>query len=126
MKDATRGLREEWMEGNYLRLMPGLSLEDRTNWYASSRWRRVIWSVLVIWSELEIIFSLLLLLLHRCKSQVQLYFHLSSQFFISFIQLYPRIFFPCHMTIFSKIAIQVLNLVPDTKAEQIQQVCQEK
>ena len=34
------------MEGNYLRLMPGLSLEDRTNWYASSRWRRVIWSVL--------------------------------------------------------------------------------
>ena len=33
------------MEGNYLRLMPGLSLEDRTNWYASSRWRRVIWSV---------------------------------------------------------------------------------
>ena len=30
MKGATRGLREKWMEGNYLRLMPGLSLEDRT------------------------------------------------------------------------------------------------
>ena len=27
-KGATRGLREGWMEGNYLRLMPGLSLED--------------------------------------------------------------------------------------------------
>ena len=25
MKGATRGLREGWMEGNYLRLMPGLS-----------------------------------------------------------------------------------------------------
>ena len=32
MKGATRGLREGWMEGNYLRLMPGMSLEDRTNW----------------------------------------------------------------------------------------------
>ena len=36
MKDATRGLQEEWIEGNlkgnYLRLMPGLCLEDRTNW----------------------------------------------------------------------------------------------
>ena len=32
MKGATRGLREGWKEGNYLRLMPGLSLEDRTNW----------------------------------------------------------------------------------------------
>ena len=31
-KGATRGLQEGWMEGNYLRLMPGLSLEDRTNW----------------------------------------------------------------------------------------------
>ena len=50
LKGATRGLREESMEGNlkgdYLRLMPGLCLEDRTNWYASSRWRRVIWLVL--------------------------------------------------------------------------------
>ena len=44
--------RDGWMEGNYLRLMPGLSIEDRTNWYASSRWRRVIWSVLAgrLWS----------------------------------------------------------------------------
>ena len=32
IKGATRGLREGWMKGNYLRLMPGLSLEDRTNW----------------------------------------------------------------------------------------------
>ena len=32
MKGVTRGLREGWMEGNYLRLMPGLSLEDRMNW----------------------------------------------------------------------------------------------
>ena len=32
MKGATRGLQEGWKEGNYLRLMPGLSLEDRTNW----------------------------------------------------------------------------------------------
>ena len=31
MKGATRELREGWLEGNYLRLMPGLSLEDRTN-----------------------------------------------------------------------------------------------
>ena len=50
LKGATRGLREEWMEGNlkgdYLRLIPGLCLEDRTNWYASSRWQRVIWLVL--------------------------------------------------------------------------------
>ena len=30
MKGATRGLGEGWMEGNYLRLMPGLRLEDRT------------------------------------------------------------------------------------------------
>jgi hypothetical protein len=47
LKDATRGLREEWMEGNvkgdYLRLNPGLCPEDRMNWYASSRWQRVIW-----------------------------------------------------------------------------------
>jgi len=33
MKGATRGLREGWMKENYLRLMPGLSVEDRTNWY---------------------------------------------------------------------------------------------
>ena len=36
MKGATSGLQDEWMEGNlkgnYMRLMPGLSLEDRTNW----------------------------------------------------------------------------------------------
>ena len=32
MKGATRGLQEGWMEGSYLRLMPGLSLEDRMNW----------------------------------------------------------------------------------------------
>ena len=38
MKGGTRGLREGWMEGNYLRLMPGLSLEDRTNIkYTSSK-----------------------------------------------------------------------------------------
>jgi len=41
LKGATKGLREEWKEGNlkedYLRLIPGLCLEDRTNWYASSR-----------------------------------------------------------------------------------------
>ena len=40
---ATRGLREEWMEvnlkGDYLRLMPGLCLDDRMNW-------QVIWLVL--------------------------------------------------------------------------------
>ena len=34
------------MQGNFLkvnlRIMPGLFLEDRTNWYASSRWQRVI------------------------------------------------------------------------------------
>ena len=41
LKGATRRLQEEWM-----RLMPGLCLEDRMNWYASSRWRRVIW----LWS----------------------------------------------------------------------------
>jgi hypothetical protein len=50
LKGATRGLREEWMEGNlkgdYLRLMPGLCLEDRMNWYPSSRWGRAIWLVL--------------------------------------------------------------------------------
>ena len=49
LKGATRRLWEEWMEGNikgdYLRLMPGLCLEDRMNWYASSRWWRVIWLV---------------------------------------------------------------------------------
>ena len=27
MKGDTRGMREGWMEGNYLRLMPGLSLD---------------------------------------------------------------------------------------------------
>ena len=32
MKSAIRGLQEGWMERNYLRLMPGLSLEDRPNW----------------------------------------------------------------------------------------------
>ena len=41
LKGATKGLREEWMEGNlkgdYLRLIPGLCLEDRMNWYTSSR-----------------------------------------------------------------------------------------
>ena len=31
-KGATRRLRDGWMEGNFLRLMPGLSLEDRKNW----------------------------------------------------------------------------------------------
>ena len=35
LKGATRGLQEEWMGGNlkgdYLRLMPGLCLEDRMN-----------------------------------------------------------------------------------------------
>ena len=50
LKGATRGLQKEWMEGNlkgdYLRLRPGLFLEDRMNWYASSRWQRVIWLVL--------------------------------------------------------------------------------
>ena len=57
LKGATRGLREEWMEGNlkrdYLRLMPGLYLVDRTNWKASSRWRRVLWLVLggKLWSK---------------------------------------------------------------------------
>jgi hypothetical protein len=46
LKSATRGLREEWMEGNlkgdYLKLMSGLCLEDKMNWYGSSRWQRVI------------------------------------------------------------------------------------
>ena len=46
LKGATWGLREEWMEGHlkgdYLRLIPGQCLEDRMNWYASSRWWRVI------------------------------------------------------------------------------------
>ena len=50
LKGVTRGFREEWMEGNlkgdHLRLMPGLCLEDRMNWYASSRWQRVMWLVL--------------------------------------------------------------------------------
>ena len=60
LKGATRGLRKEWIEGNlkgdYLRLMPGLCLEDRMNSYASSRWRRVIWLVLGgrLWSNLYI------------------------------------------------------------------------
>ena len=59
LKGATRGLREEWKEGNlkgdYLKLMPGLCLEDRMNWYASSRWWRVIWLVLGgrLWSATE-------------------------------------------------------------------------
>ena len=30
------------LKGDYLRLMPRLCLEERMNWYASSRWRRVI------------------------------------------------------------------------------------
>ena len=51
LKGATRVLQEEWMEGNlkgdYLTLMPGLCLKDRMNWYASSRWRQVIWLVLL-------------------------------------------------------------------------------
>ena len=47
-KGATRGLQEEWMEGNgdYLSLMPELCLKDRMNWYTSSRWWWVIWLVL--------------------------------------------------------------------------------
>jgi hypothetical protein len=36
LEGATRGLQEKWMEGNlkgnYLRLIPGLCLEDRTHW----------------------------------------------------------------------------------------------
>ena len=36
LKGATRVLREEWMEGNlkgnYLRLIPGLCLDNRMNW----------------------------------------------------------------------------------------------
>jgi hypothetical protein len=52
LKGATRGLQEEWMEGNlkgdYLMLMPGLCLEDRMSWCASSRWRRVILLVITI------------------------------------------------------------------------------
>ena len=35
MKGVTRGLWDGWIEGNYLRLMPGLCLEDRRNWLAS-------------------------------------------------------------------------------------------
>ena len=37
---------ERNLKGDYPRLIPGLCLEDRTNWYASSRWRQVIWLVL--------------------------------------------------------------------------------
>ena len=34
------------LKGNYLRLIPGLCLEDRMNWLASSRWQWLMWLVL--------------------------------------------------------------------------------
>ena len=41
MKGATRGLREGLTEGNYLRLLPGLSLEDRNyTWNCTSSKKR--------------------------------------------------------------------------------------
>ena len=43
---GTGGGLEGKLSGDYLRFMPGLCLEDRTNWYASSRWWQVMWLVL--------------------------------------------------------------------------------
>ena len=44
MKGATRGLREGWMEGNYLKLMPGLIFQNSNQMTGEVEdWQNTVW-----------------------------------------------------------------------------------